>query len=257
MARWIGLSLLAAALPAAAPALDRALYARILQESTRQVDDLAQVRVDYRGLREDPRWRELVDSLEATDPEALEGEAARKAFWIDAYNILAIEWVVRKAPKESIRDIGNFLFPVWKRTVARVGGRDVSLDRIEHEILRPLGDPRIHGAIVCASLSCPPLRREPYRPETLDAQLDANVRDWLAEPRKGVRVDRDAKTVWLSSIFDWFEEDFEAAGGVLAFVERFAPEPEARWLAEHGGEARIRSLDYDWSLNALADAPGR
>ena len=257
MTRWIGLSLLAAALPAAASGLDRELYARLLQDYTREVEDLAQVRVDYRGLREEPRWRRLVASLEATDPGALASEAERMAFWIDAYNILAIEWVVREDPEESIRDIGNFLFPVWKRTVARIDGREVSLDEIEHDILRPMGDPRIHGAVVCASLSCPPLRREPYRPATLDAQLDDNVRTWLADPRKGLRIDRDENVVWLSSIFKWFREDFEAVGGPLAFARRHAPEAQARWLADHADRARVRHLDYDWSLNALEDAPGR
>ncbi|MDX1650457.1 MAG: DUF547 domain-containing protein, partial [Myxococcota bacterium] len=202
-------------------------------------------------------WRALVESLEAMDLEALDSRAARLAFWIDAYNVLAIDVVVRQRPEESIRDVGNFLFPVWKRTVATIGGEARSLDEIEHDILRPMGDPRIHGAIVCASVSCPPLRREPYRPGSLDTQLDDNVRRWLADPRKGLRVDRERKTVWLSSLFEWFEEDFREAGGVLAFVRRHAPEAEARWLAEHGDEARLRYLDYDWGLNALSAAPGR
>lgn len=256
MPRWIGLSLLAAALPAAAPALDRDLHAALLQEYTREVEDAAQVRVDYRGLRDEPRWRELVASIEATDPAALGSREARLAFWIDAYNVLAIDVVVRERPEESIRDVGSFLFPAWKRSVATIRGRERSLDEIEHEILRPMGEPRIHGAIVCASVSCPPLRREPYRPERLDAQLRDNVRRWLADPRKGLRVDRDTETVWLSPIFEWFEEDFEAAGGVRAFVWRHAPEAEARWLAAHGDGIRVRYLDYDWSLNALSTAPG-
>lgn len=255
MARWIGLSLLAAALPAVASGFDRDLYAALLQEYTREVDDMAQVRVDYRGLRAEPRWRRLVEGLEASDLEALRTREERMAFWIDAYNVLAIETVVRAEPKSSIRDVGNFLFPVWKRKVARIGGKERSLDEIEHAILRPMGDPRVHGAIVCASLSCPPLRREPYRPDTLDAQLDHNARVWLSDPRKGLRIDREKKVVWLSSIFDWFREDFEASGGVLAFVERHAPQAQARWLARHGAEARVRSLDYDWSLNALATGP--
>jgi hypothetical protein len=140
---------------------------------------------------------------------------------------------------------------VWKRRAGSIDGRPVTLDGIEHRTLRPLGDPRIHGAIVCASLSCPPLRREPYRAETLDAQLDDNVRRWLADPRKGAAVDPEAGVLLVSSIFKWFDEDFEAQGGVLAFVERYGPEEVRALVSERGGRVRIRHLDYDWSLNDL------
>jgi hypothetical protein len=87
---------------------------------------------------------------------------------------------VRHPGIASIRDIGSLLRPVWNREAGRVGRRARSLGEIEHEILRPLGDPRIHGAIVCASVSCPPLRREPFAAARLDAQLDDQMRRWLA-----------------------------------------------------------------------------
>jgi hypothetical protein len=104
---------------------------------------------------------------------------------------------------------------------------------------------------VCASLSCPPLRREPYRPEKLDAQLDDNMRRWLADPRKGVAVDAASGTLRVSAIFKWFAEDFEAQGGVLAFVERYGPDEARALLRERGGRVRVRHLDYDWTLNDL------
>ena len=107
--------------------------------------------------------------------------------------------------------------------------------------------------MVCASLSCPPLLREPWRAPQLDAQLDAALRGWLADPRKGLRIDRARQTIQLSAIFDWFEEDFEARGGAVAFVTDYAPESHRAWLRTHGREASVHFLDYDWSLNALAE----
>jgi hypothetical protein len=251
------LALAAAALPArAAAGLDAELFARLLDRYAREVPDAAGVRVDYRGLAGAPEWRRLVAGLAAAEPERLpagpDGRRARLAFWINAYNVLAIDLVMRHPGVASIREIGSFLRPVWGREAGRVGGRGRSLGEIEHEILRPLGDPRIHGAIVCASVSCPPLRREPFAAERLDEQLDEQLRRWLASPEKGLRVDAGAGTLHLSRVFDWFEADFEAAGGVLAFVARYAPATEGRWIAEHAGRARVRYLPYDWGLNALA-----
>ncbi len=242
------LGLLAAS--ASAGALDLELYAQLLERHTRAVEDIASTRVDYAAVSRDPDWRLLVESLEDTKAGGLR-DREKLAFWINAYNVLAIELVARSYPVASIKDIGSLLRPVWKRRAGSVDGRPVTLDGIEHRTLRPLGDPRIHGAIVCASLSCPPLRREPYRPEKLDAQLDGNMRRWLADPRKGVAVDADSGTLRVSSIFKWFAEDFEAQGGVLAFVERYGPDEARALLRERAGRVRVRHLDYDWSLNDL------
>lgn len=242
----------ALALPQPATGLDLELWARLLTEHTREVPDIAGTRVDYAALRDSAEWPRLLESLDRADPAALASTPEKLAFWINAYNVLAIDVVLRHYPLASIRDAGSLLRPVWKSAAGRVGGKARSLDEIEHTILRPFGDPRIHGAIVCASLSCPPLLREPYRSESLGAQLDANVRRWLADPRKGVGLDAAAARLELSPIFDWFEEDFATAGGVLAFVERFAPAPVGEWLRRHPGQTALGRLDYDWRLNDLA-----
>jgi hypothetical protein len=244
----LGLPLLIAP-PEHASELDRELYARLLTRYTRAVDDVAGTRVDYRGLGREPAWQTLVAGLERSVPQELPTPDAKLAFWIDAYNILAIDLVVRNYPVESIRDIGSFLRPVWRREVAHIAAEPVTLHQIEHEILRPMGDPRIHAAIVCASTSCPSLAREPYRPETVDAQLDAAMRRFLADERKGLAIDRQRMRVRLSKIFDWFEEDFEPAGGVLAFAAPYLEESRRRWLEEHAGEVEIEYFDYDWRLN--------
>jgi hypothetical protein len=238
----------------AAPALDEALYAELLARHTRAVPDLAGTRVDYRALTVSPQWRALVASLAASEPSRLASRDEQLAFWIDAYNILAIELVLKSYPVASIRDAGSIFRPVWKRTAGRVGGRGYSLDEIEHDIVRPLGDPRVHAALVCASTSCPALRREPFRAAELDRMLDAATQEWLADPRKGLRLEPESRTLWLSKVFDWFEPDFAAAGGVRRFAARYAPEAARRALEDEAASLRIRYLDYDWSLNDLAPA---
>jgi hypothetical protein len=227
---------------------DRALYAQLLERHTRISDDVVGTRVDYRALRSDPDWKRLALELRSARPSLLDRDG-RLAFWINAYNILTIDLVLEHYPVDSIRDIGSFLFPVWNRDVATIEGRSVSLGEIEHEILRPMGEPRIHAAIVCASTSCPPLARTPFRAERIDADLDEAMRRWLSSEAKGVAIDRDAKRVRLSAIFDWFEEDFEASGGVLSTVAGYVDPASADWLRGPGRDARIRYLDYDWALN--------
>jgi hypothetical protein len=243
--------LVTSAAPADVNAVDLALYARLLATHTRATDDVAGTRVDYAALRGDPGWQSLLANLAAA-PEPSERDA-RLAYWINAYNILAIDVVVRHFPVASIRDVGSLLRPVWKRDAGRAGGRTLSLDAIEHEILRPLGEPRIHTAIVCASSSCPSLAREPYRAEQFDAQLDAAARGFIADPRKGARV--EARSLRLSPIFDWFGGDFAASGGVLAFVRRHATPALREAIEKLGHDPALTWFDYDWSLNGIGQAP--
>lgn len=246
-------------LSTAAPALDLDLYAELLERHTIAVDDIASTRVDYAALRTNGDWTRLVESLKTSDPQRLATREERLAFWINAYNILAIDLVRRNHPVDSIRSIGSLFSPVWKRPAGEIGGRVHTLDEIEHEILRPMGEPRVHGAIVCASLSCPPLRREPYRARALVAQLEDNVERWLADPRKGARIDRSTRTLELSPILDWFAEDFEA--GVVPFVASHLAPADAAWIRSQGEGLRLRYFDYDWSLNDgsrdVPDAPAR
>lgn len=244
--------LLALVRPASASgSFDADLWDALLAAHTREVPDAAGVRVDYGALRREPRWPALLESLAGAAPP--EEAAARLAFWINAYNVLAIDVVVKGRPAESIRDLGSLLRPVWKRPAGSVAGRSATLDEIEHEILRPLGEPRIHAAIVCASVSCPSLRREAYRGEHLEAQLEDAVRRFLADPRKGSRLEADG--LRLSPIFDWFARDFAARGGVRAYLEPRLPEASARALRERGTELALRYFDYDWRLNDTAAAP--
>jgi hypothetical protein len=212
--------------------------------------------VDYRGLKSDEgRLDDYLAALADVEPRAL-GREERIAFWIDAYNAFTLKLILARYPGiGSIKEIPRG--ERWKARRWRVDGREYSLDEIEHEILRKMDEPRIHFAIVCASLSCPDLRSEAYVPERLDAQLTAAVRDFLADPEKGLRFGDEPGRLWgtnhvlrLSSIFDWFEEDFErASGSVIDFVLPYAPEAAAAYIRAHRDELRVADLDYDWSLN--------
>lgn len=231
-----------------ASAVDLALYARLLEDHTRATRTLAGTEVDYAALVRSEALDRLVSQLEGSRPSRLD-RPGRLAFWINAYNILTLDLVRKHHPIASIKDIGSFFSPVWERPVATIEDRKLSLDAIEHTILRPMGEPRIHAAIVCASKSCPPLRRTPFRAETLDADLDDAVGRFLASPTKGVAIDRAAGTIRVSKIFDWFEADFAAQGGVRAFLAAHLPPSEAAWLRGPGRDSAIRYFDYDWSLN--------
>jgi hypothetical protein len=231
--------------------IDTDLYATLLDRHTRSVPATVGTVVDYRALASDPEWTRLVAGLATANPVALADRAEKLAFWINVYNILAIETVSRSYPVESIRDLGSFFRPVWKKTAGNVGGRIVTLDAVEHRILRPMGEPRIHAAIVCASTSCPSLRREPFVAARLDAQLDDAMGTFATDRRKGVRIDRDTETVHLSRIFEWFSDDFTERGDVLGYVAPYLESSDRRWLHQHP-DVRIRYLDYDWTLNDLA-----
>lgn len=236
-----------------ADAVDLDLYARLLEAHTEAVPDLVGTRVDYAGLRDSADLKALVSQVSAARPSQLDRDR-RMAFWINAYNILAIDLVAKNYPVDSIKDIGSFFSPVWGHEVARIEGKAISLETIEHGILRKMGDPRIHAAIVCASTSCPSLARVPFRPDHLDADLDSAMRNWLKSAQKGISIDRKRKRIKLSKIFDWFEEDFTTQGGVLEAIQPYLGQSRALWIRMNGKSASVGYLDYDWTLNDLAKA---
>jgi hypothetical protein len=244
----------AAAEPGIAPSAEESAgsaYAGLLARHVRpgRIGDVDLSVVDYAALRGDPLYAKALADLASTDPEALPGQADRFAFWINAYNLLAIRTVADHWPVAGIRDLGGVFSPIWKKPAGVVGGRTLSLDEIEHGILRPrFRDPRVHFAIVCASVSCPDLRAEPYRGARLSEQLDEAARIFLANPAKGLRLDEGSRTLAVSSIFRWFAEDFAAAGGILAFVRARAEPPLASRLAGFR-DADLAWIDYDWSVN--------
>ena len=227
-------------------------------------------RVDYQGLAADrPALADVASGFGAVGgaAERAWSRDERLAFWINAYNVFTLQAIVQHypiragwsglGPRNSVRQIAG----VWDRLTWRVAGREVTLDDIEHRILRPeFKDPRIHFAVNCASVGCPPLRSEPYRAGAISAQLDANARSYLASPQ-GVRV--VGKALLVTSILKWYGDDFVERFGaappagraptdaaILRVVEAFGPAPAAALARDPA--VRIRFLDYDWSLNDVA-----
>lgn len=216
-------------------------YERILSQYVNADvrDGIAFNWVDYQALRTDPSFGKILHTLDSYPLAELKTREDTLGFYINAYNILAIKMVIDHWPLDSIKDAGSWFKPVWDRPAGRLGGRVFSLGQIEHDILRPMREPRIHFALVCASVSCPDLRREAYRPERLSEQLDDQTRRFLSDPRRGLRLENGS--IRVSKIFGWFRKDFEDAGGVETFLRRYVTFPDNRRLAA--------DLPYDWRLN--------
>ena len=180
--------------------------------------------IDYQQLAKDETFGKLVNDLKKASLSDLQTQDEKLAFWINVYNIMAAKMVIDHYPVQSIKDAGSLFTAVWKKEVGEVAGKARTLHEIEHDILRKMDAPRIHVAIVCASVSCPDLRKEAYTADKLDEQLADQMRRFLANSKKGLHVDLKKGHLYLSSIFKWFKEDFESKGGVRNYLASYAPE---------------------------------
>jgi len=255
-------AVLVATLPAGATSLkpDHAPWARLLEAHLEQGEGGAPNRFDYGALKANGEdraaLRSYIASLEATDPDVLSRDEAF-AFWVNLYNALTVEVVIDHYPVASIRDIaispGLFSTGPWGKKLVTVAGRELSLDDIEHGILRPdFGDSRVHYAVNCASVGCPDLASRPYTGDELDAMLDRAARAYVNSPR-GARVENGRLTA--SSIFKWYMKDFGGTEeGVLAELRKYAGPDLAAALENVSG---VASYDYDWSLNDAAEPENR
>lgn len=174
------------------------------------------------------------------------------AFWINLYNISVVGIVVDHYPVSSIRDISTdpiVRLNVFKKDLVPFAGGRLSLDAIEHDRVRQFGDPRIHFAVNCAAKSCPPIREEAYVGARLDQQLDDQTRRFLNGPN-GVTLGRKGQTliVHTTKIMDWFGEDFDKAGGQLAFLRRYVS-PGKKTIIDAAKKVTIEYDDYSWDLN--------
>jgi len=233
--------LLLTAFPAQAQPVDHALFAQVL---TRHVHNGS---VDYSGLKADSsKLDAYLAQLAAADLPSLP-ERERFAAYINLYNAATIRLILDHFPVASIRDIGGLFGSPWKLPVVRTRAGVITLDALEHDILRKqFKDPRLHAAINCASKGCPPLLSEPYEAARLDEQLDRAARAFVHTPDRA-RLAGD--TLFVSAIFDWFEADFGGADGVIAFVTRHADPTLRESLVAHGSKVKLKYLPYDWALN--------
>ncbi|WP_348672465.1 DUF547 domain-containing protein [uncultured Abyssibacter sp.] len=268
LARSVGiLSLLWAASSAAAPKsdpwpfwaghdpeseqiVDHGDWSRLLQRYVRERESGAN-RFDYGAVSDADRDRlaGYVDTLAAIDPRGL-NRAEQKAYWINLYNALTVQQILEAYPVGSIRDIRSGLFSPgpWKKDLVSVAGQPLTLNDIEHRILRPIWqDPLIHYGVNCASIGCPDLLATAYTGDSVDEQLAGNARAYVNDAR-GAQVTDDG--LMVSSIYIWFQADFGGSdAGVIEHLRRYA-DPALRKRLDG-----VRDIDddrYDWSLNDVA-----
>lgn len=203
-------------------------------------------RVDYKGLlTEKAKLRAYCNLLSSTPPTGAWSKNARLAFWINAYNAFTVQLIVDNYPVKSIKDLNPsvsvpLLHTVWTTTKFKIGDKEYSLDDVENKVLRgELKEPRIHFAINCASMSCPPLRNEAFTEDRVQAQLDDQARHFINDPRYNNIRKTNAD---LSKIFSWFSGDFEMNGSVIDFINQYSK-------VKMDADAELSYMDYDWSLN--------
>ncbi|MFN7943081.1 MAG: DUF547 domain-containing protein [Thermoanaerobaculia bacterium] len=239
---------------ASAASFSHAHWTAVLE---RFVDDRG--RVDYAALARDRTTLDrYLASLERVSPDSSSAlfatRADQLAYWINAYNTAVIAGVLdRGVDTPSVWGDGFFGIGFFTVDRAKFGGRRMSLKSLEDDIVRArFRDPRVHAALNCASIGCPRLPRRAFEGATLEADLDAAMREFVAEPRN-CRIDLATRTLWLSKIFDWFEDDFlsfqkehgaAASSTVVDYVNRYRAKE-----AHIPPGLRVRFLEYDKRLN--------
>ncbi|MBO2008552.1 DUF547 domain-containing protein [Hymenobacter negativus] len=216
-------------------------------------DKLLKKHVNEKGLVNYKAWKadqtafnHYLDQLSKTPPAANWSKAEQMAYWLNAYNAFTIRLILDHYPVQSIKDIGAkikipFVTTPWAAKFFSIAGEKMSLDNIEHGILRKkFDDPRIHFALVCAALSCPRLRNEAYTAAKLDGQLEDQGRDFLNNPAKNKPGKAAAQ---LSKYFDWYKGDWTQNNlSVAKWVNKYA-------TVKMDDNTKITYLDYNWNLN--------
>lgn len=228
------------------------LYTFFLKNYHHEEDGVARIRY----WQVTPHHRVFLDDyvkmLAQTEVDALSREE-QLAFWINTYNAVTIWVVLKNYPVESIRDIKSGIFTPgpWEKPLITIMGEELTLNDIEHRILRPIWqDARIHYAVNCASIGCPNIATVPYSAEKINYMLNDAARKFINHPR-GVRVDAETDELVVSSIYDWFEQDFAPGfsgdeSAVLAHIRKYANPALLKKLA---GRTTIDRYEYDWRIN--------
>jgi hypothetical protein len=209
----------------------------------KHVNDLG--RIDFNGLRSNRTDLDRVVAFiaaadPASTPDRFPTRNDRLAYYINAYNALAMYGILEDGLPQNLGGLKKIAF-FYLRTFT-IGGRSISLYNFENDVIRPLGEERIHFALNCMVVSCPQLPRQAFVAETLERQLDAAARTFMGEHRN-VQIDAAKREVRLSAIFDFYTKDFLArAPDLISYVNRYSTNPiPPRY--------RVRFLDYDWTVN--------
>ncbi|MEO5585437.1 MAG: DUF547 domain-containing protein [Flavobacteriales bacterium] len=202
--------------------------------------------VDYKGLVEEKdKLHAYCKLLSSTPPTDTWNKNDQLAFWINTYNAFTVQLIVDNYPVKSIKDLNPSLsvplvHTVWTTTKFKIGEKDYSLDDVENKVLRSkFEEPRIHFAINCASMSCPPLRNEAFTGDRVQEQLDDQARNFINNPRYN-KISKDKAE--LSKIFSWFSGDFKKHGTLVEFLNKYSK-------VKLDANAELSYMDYDWSLN--------
>lgn len=234
-----------AALPLALPhGIDHTLFTQVL------ADHVKNGAVDYKAIKSDPRFSQYIAVLQKFNPKTLTGDE-KLAFWINAYNAFTIQYVLDKYPIKSLMNKLSYVTGggTFKTKFIEINGRKYSLTDIENDVVRPLGDPRIHFALVCGAKSCPPLRPEAYVASRLNEQMNEQGRLFMSQSDKN-HFDFEKNEIAISKIFDWFKDDFRKNGkSELEFISTYLPHEQAQKLLAHAATIKIKYTEYDWDLN--------
>ena len=234
----------------------------LLKKHVRYVENGNASRVDYAGFARDrARLKSVLDEYQKVTKAEFDSwtKPQQQAFLINAYNALTVELILTKYPDlKSIRDLGGFLSKPWSRKFFTLFGQESYLDFIEHEVLRKEGvydDPRVHVAVVCASIGCPMLRSDAFTAASLDSQLDDGMTRFLSDRTRN-RYNPQKRKLEVSKIFDWYGKDFEKGhkgyttvkATMAKYADVLADKPEDR-AAVREQKVDVDFLDYDWALN--------
>jgi len=239
----VAIFLLSPCLSMAAEMVDHRPWSELLASHVRQG------RVDYPGFKKDEaRLDGYLEILQRSRPEGL-ARADRLAFFINAYNAWTVKLILMHfrdgRPVASIKDIGGLFSSPWSLKICRVAGEVLSLDDIEHDIIRPeFKDPRVHFAVNCASKSCPALLDTAYTGERLEEQLDGRAAFFINDSRYNYL---QGDTLYLSRLFSWFANDF---GDIKQFILHHADSGLKEGLQKVGSAVKVEYLDYDWTINS-------
>ncbi len=235
--------------PAATTQIDHSVWDKFLKAYVSEHSDGVN-RVAYARVTETDRaaLTKYIADLKRT-PISRYDRDEQLAYWINLYNILTVKVILDYYPVDTIRDInispGLFSFGPWDKKLISIEDEHLSLNDIEHRILRPIWrDPRVHYSVNCASIGCPNLQRIAFTAANAETLLDAAAREYVNHPR-GARIENGRLIV--SSIYDWFEEDFvDGDGSVVEHLERYAGPDLAAKLTN---TKQVTGSEYDWALN--------
>lgn len=212
-------------------AFDHSIFNELLKKHVSKAGN-----VNYKGFKSDSKTlQNYIELLKTQQPTDSWTQNDKLAYWINAYNALTINLILRNYPTKSIKDIKD----PWDQRLWKLGDKWQNLNDIEHEILRKMNEPRIHFAIVCASVSCPKLQNEAFTAANLDEQLTNATKEFLADTSKN-ELSKD--NIKISKIFKWFKKDFEKNGNLIDFLNQYAN-------IEISEKAKKSYTDYNWNLN--------